>query len=329
MPKISILVPIYKVEQYLRRCLDSVLAQDFEDWEMVLVDDGSPDACPQICEDYAARDTRIKVVHKQNGGLVSARLAGFREARAEYIMFLDSDDWLFPGALTCLYTKITEGYDVVKGRHQIVTDRESLDVRGCKITGTVRQPLQYAKALVSNQLIPYLWGGLYRKSLFTESTFENILSFSIYEDMLTNVAIWEGVNSYCAIDNVVCAYYINLKSMMQQKVVSREYARKTYQKLYEFTERNGDEELRHLLELSECHSLLRPFFFPEIGWDEEAYSRAMAFIRKGDNLSEVRASSDPKFTWFVRCKIVYRAYTWLYRLLFLWIKQKGVKRQLV
>ena len=75
--KISILVPVYNVEQYLPRCIESVLTQDFQDWEIILVDDGSPDKCPQICDEYAKKDKRIRVVHKVNGGLVSARLAGF------------------------------------------------------------------------------------------------------------------------------------------------------------------------------------------------------------------------------------------------------------
>ena len=76
MPKISVIVPVYNTEQYLPRCIDSILAQTFSDFEIILVDDGSPDNCPAICDEYAAKDTRIQVVHKQNGGLVSARQAG-------------------------------------------------------------------------------------------------------------------------------------------------------------------------------------------------------------------------------------------------------------
>ena len=84
---ISVLVPVYKVEPYLRRCIDSVLEQDFQDWELILVDDGSPDNCPAICDEYAERDKRIRVIHKPNGGLVSARLAGFQNARGTYLVF--------------------------------------------------------------------------------------------------------------------------------------------------------------------------------------------------------------------------------------------------
>lgn len=329
MANISILVPIYKVEQHLRRCVDSVLAQDFEDWEMVLVDDGSPDGCPKICDDYAASEQRIKVVHKRNGGLVSARLAGFREAKAEYVMFLDSDDYLLPGALTCLYTKIKEGYDVVKGRHQVVTDDGVVEVRGCRRTGTVSQPLGYVKAMMRGELTGYLWGGLYRRSLFTESTFEDILAFSIYEDMLTNISIWERVNSYCVVDNVVCAYYINLQSMMQQKVVSRAYSSRTSQKLLDYVKAKADEELLHLMEKNRCGLQLRAFFLPETGWDESEYQRLRAFVDKAGNLEEMKSANDPKFLRFVRHRMVFRAYAGLYNLLFLLIRQKGKKRNVV
>ena len=92
-PFFSIIIPIYKVEAYLRQCVDSVLAQSFTDFEVILVDDGSPDACPAICDSYAAADTRVRTIHKPNGGLSDARNAGLNQARGSYIIFLDSDDF--------------------------------------------------------------------------------------------------------------------------------------------------------------------------------------------------------------------------------------------
>ena len=92
--KISVIVPIYKVEPYLRQCVESVLEQSHRDLELILVDDGSPDACPRICDEYAARDKRVSVIHKENGGLSSARNAGIRIASGDYVLFVDSDDWL-------------------------------------------------------------------------------------------------------------------------------------------------------------------------------------------------------------------------------------------
>ena len=91
--KFSVIIPIYKVEPYLHKCVDSVLAQTYEDLEIILVDDGSPDSCGKICEEYAEADKRIKVIHKPNGGLSDARNAGLDVAEGEFVMFLDSDDW--------------------------------------------------------------------------------------------------------------------------------------------------------------------------------------------------------------------------------------------
>jgi glycosyltransferase involved in cell wall biosynthesis len=90
---ISVIVPVYNVEKYLRQCVDSILAQTYPDFELLLVDDGSPDSCPAICDEYAAADSRIKVIHKANGGLISARNEGIRAATGEYICIVDGDDW--------------------------------------------------------------------------------------------------------------------------------------------------------------------------------------------------------------------------------------------
>lgn len=93
---ISIIVPIYKVENYIKQCLDSIISQTYDDLEIILVDDGSPDNCPAICDEYAKKDNRIKVIHKQNGGLISARKAGLKASAGEYVCFVDGDDWIEP-----------------------------------------------------------------------------------------------------------------------------------------------------------------------------------------------------------------------------------------
>lgn len=94
MDKISVIVPIYKVEKYLRECVDSIIGETKSDFELILVDDGSPDNCGKICDDYAKKDNRIIVIHKENGGLISAWKAGVRAARGNYLMFVDGDDWV-------------------------------------------------------------------------------------------------------------------------------------------------------------------------------------------------------------------------------------------
>ncbi len=91
--RFSVIVPIYNVEDYLPQCVDSILSQNYKDFELILVDDGSPDNCPAICDEYAKKDSRVKVIHKKNGGLSSARNAGITEAAGDYLLFMDSDDY--------------------------------------------------------------------------------------------------------------------------------------------------------------------------------------------------------------------------------------------
>ena len=107
-PLISIIVPVYKVEQYLDRCVESIINQTYKNLEIILVDDGSPDNCPAMCDEWACKDARIKVVHKQNGGLSDARNAGMDIAKGEYIAFVDSDDYVRSDMYELLYNNMQE-----------------------------------------------------------------------------------------------------------------------------------------------------------------------------------------------------------------------------
>lgn len=108
MPKVSIIVPIYNVEKYIDRCMQTLINQTLQDIEIIMVDDGSPDNCPKLCDEYAQKDNRIKVIHKKNGGLSDARNAGLNIATGEYIAFIDSDDYTSTEAYETLYNKAKE-----------------------------------------------------------------------------------------------------------------------------------------------------------------------------------------------------------------------------
>ncbi len=121
---ISIIVPVYKVEHSLTRCIDSILAQRYSDWELILVDDGSPDRSGEICEEYASRDARIHVIHQQNQGVSAARNHGIEKAQGEYITFVDSDDYLDPVFLASF--TLEDGTDLqVQGMISTYPDREN------------------------------------------------------------------------------------------------------------------------------------------------------------------------------------------------------------
>ncbi len=107
-PKVSVIVPVYKAENYINRCVDSILAQTFTDWELLLIDDGSPDNSGSICDEYSRKDQRIRVFHKKNGGVSSARQKGLEEALGEYTIHADPDDWVEPSMLEKLYGKAKE-----------------------------------------------------------------------------------------------------------------------------------------------------------------------------------------------------------------------------
>ncbi|MBO5321624.1 MAG: glycosyltransferase family 2 protein [Clostridia bacterium] len=134
MPKVSIIVPIYKVESYLKRCVDSLRNQTLKDIEIILVDDGSPDNCPQMCDEFAKQDHRIKVVHKQNGGLSSARNAGIDISTGEYLGYIDSDDYAEPYMFEKLYNcAVANKVDFVMADYYRVSNgqkkEKSLDIR--------------------------------------------------------------------------------------------------------------------------------------------------------------------------------------------------------
>lgn len=123
MSKVSIIVPVYNVEKYICRCVNSILGQTFQDFELILLDDGSPDRCPEICDRYAAQDARIKVLHLQNGGVSRARNAGLKVATGTYIAFCDSDDWWDENLLARVMTENEGGnWDWVSFRHRKVDD---------------------------------------------------------------------------------------------------------------------------------------------------------------------------------------------------------------
>lgn len=188
-PKISIIVPIYNISAYLRQCLDSIQAQTFKDWECILVDDGSTDSSPLVCDEFAARDPRFKVIHKTNGGVSSARNAGLLAASAELIGFVDPDDWTEPTMFEKLYNLITD-YDAdiaqvgyikeYQGRHSIKHFVHKTTI----INGeeAVRQ--------ISFDKIPnYLWNKLHRRRIMTckfpeGRTFEDLY---VYGHWLLNV----------------------------------------------------------------------------------------------------------------------------------------------
>ena len=125
MPEVSVIIPVYKVEKYIHKCIDSVLNQTFRDIQVILVDDGSPDNCGHICDEYSKADKRVSVVHKENGGLSDARNAGMKYAEGNYILFVDSDDYIEHDMIEYMYSRIKDSdADMATcGIYEVYSDR--------------------------------------------------------------------------------------------------------------------------------------------------------------------------------------------------------------
>ena len=118
-PLISVIVPVYKVETYLPKCLDSIVNQTYKNLEIILVDDGSPDNCPAMCDEWAEKDDRILVIHQTNGGISAARNAGLEKMQGQYLLFVDSDDWIAPDTIACLYERIVRDHSDMAMGHTV------------------------------------------------------------------------------------------------------------------------------------------------------------------------------------------------------------------
>ena len=149
---LSVIIPVYNVEKYLRKCVDSVLAQDIADMEVILIDDGSPDNCGAICDEYAEKDARVKVIHKENGGAATARNVGLDIARGKYITFVDSDDYLLPNTFI-------PNLDYIK-KHPEVDYLQFPMIHDDRIEFAKKYtPLKEERTLIGNDIFINWWDG--------------------------------------------------------------------------------------------------------------------------------------------------------------------------
>lgn len=171
MSLISVIVPVYKVEKYLKRCVDSILTQTYTDLEVILVDDGSPDKCGELCDIYASEDSRVHVIHKSNGGLSDARNAGIKIAKGEYLTFVDSDDCIHKSMFEWLYKTLKEnGCDIAIGGFQKFSEEKEIVNEFSIPKPEVLNNLEALNCLYGKHSVAFItaWGKLYHKSLFNE-----------------------------------------------------------------------------------------------------------------------------------------------------------------
>lgn len=186
--KLSVIIPVYQVEQTLEQCVGSVLQQEFEDMEIILVDDASPDKCPQICDKLQQEHSNIRTIHQQNGGLSAARNTGIREAKGEFITFVDSDDWLERETIRPLIDFLNENPDIdlleypadIKNSIRLQLDEKVYD-----------NAIDYWKQTRAFEHT-YAWNKVYRTSLFKDVTFPE---GKVFEDVWTLPQLLQKANT--------------------------------------------------------------------------------------------------------------------------------------
>ena len=213
MPKVSIIVPIYNTEQYLTECIESILAQTYKDFELLLINDGSSDNSGKICNKYAQQDSRVIVVHKENSGANYARKTGVNISKGEWITFVDSDDIISSDYLKILTSHISESSDIIIGQ---IKDHNY--VPGLYTINEYRIDLLKGK-------YPCPYTKLYKSTLFTERIFNTPREIVIGEDQLMNIRLSFGTNkSVLVLQDVIYKYRIRSNSIFHSHNHSYNYS---------------------------------------------------------------------------------------------------------
>lgn len=215
VPKISVIVAVYKAENYLRRCMDSLLAQTFKDFEILLVDDGSPDQSGEICDEYAAKDSRVRVFHKANGGVSSARQCGMDNARGEYTIHVDPDDWGEATMLEDLYRK-------AKGEDADMVICDYYVEEGDKVEYIKQKPSDLDRETVQRELFQKLHGSLWNKLIkricYKEGDVRFPIDLNVSEDLYVCLFLLETIQNVAYLPKAYYHYdrFANVNSLTKE-----------------------------------------------------------------------------------------------------------------
>lgn len=223
-PKISVIVPVYNVEKYLRRCVDSILAQTFSDFELLLIDDGSTDNSVEICDEYAQKCQKVQVWHLLNGGPSSARNFGIDKAVGDYVYFVDSDDWIEPSSLSDFLGNETTEYDVyfqsfVQHNLDGSVTKEKLLERTA-VEEDVKEVLSY---LITNSKFGWTWIKILKRSILCEYNIRFDEQCSLQEDELLTLQYCQHIKSLVIRNNANYHYYIYNSSLTRKKRLPMEH----------------------------------------------------------------------------------------------------------
>lgn len=214
MPSISVIVPVYKVEKYLARCVESILGQSFGDFELILVDDGSPDRCGEICDEYACRDPRVRVIHQKNGGLSAARNSGIdlvqQEKQSQWIAFVDSDDWVHPDYLQKLYRAAAETGCRISACGFFQTGGGPFPDSETGIT-CMDAGDYYCSREIHGGISAVAWNKLYHRELLAQLRYPQ---GKLHEDEFLTYKLVYAAERIAVIQDVLYAYFQNSEGIM-------------------------------------------------------------------------------------------------------------------
>lgn len=240
---LSVIIPIYKVELYLRECVESILAESLQDMEVILVNDGSPDHCPEICDYFAKRDARIRVIHQENRGLVNARKSGCRVARGKYITFIDGDDWITPGMFSSIKKDIMKKnidiyitdfiYDIDGKKNYRKNKIEAGFYQGEELKKLQEKMIYFGKFFCPG-IFPALWNKWYRREILLSNIFLVDEKITWGEDMACTYPCLLDVNTV-KIDNGKTYYHYRYRSESMTKAFDPKYFQR-FNYLYEYLE---------------------------------------------------------------------------------------------
>ncbi|MCI5649447.1 MAG: glycosyltransferase [Fusicatenibacter sp.] len=245
-PTVSIIVPVYNSELYLERCVDSILGQEYTDFELILTDDGSGDASGRICDEYAARDPRVHVIHKENSGVSDSRNRAISEARGTYLQFVDSDDWITPDATRLLVqaAELSDSDLVIADFYRVIGER--LSPKGDIEEDGVLTREEFADCMMKNPADFYygvLWNKLYRRDIVEKNELRMNTQISWCEDFMFNLEYICYANRFYALHAPIY-YYVKTKGSLvsqgtsitktiKMKFMVFEYYNNFYKHVYE------------------------------------------------------------------------------------------------
>ena len=256
MEEISVIVPVYKVENFLHRCVDSILCQTFRDFELILVDDGSPDSCGSICDAYAARDSRIHVIHQQNGGLSAARNTGIdwvmSHSHSHWLAFVDSDDWVHPEYLQQLYAAAEQTFSKISVCGFCRTGGEPLP-EGEDFSIQAMSADDYYCGSVHDGVTAVAWNKLYHRSLFKKLRYP---IGKLHEDEFTTYKAVYQAGKVGVTPARLYAYYQNPDGIMRSDWNPRRmHVLEAFEEQIAFAREHGNDRLLQKVVLSYIYGI--------------------------------------------------------------------------